>query len=338
MQYQHLAWSGAINELSARLCTYYGKKFTVTFSNATTAIQTTCLAIGLKKKEVITSPLNWGGSIAPILLHDNKLRFTSIDPISKNLNANDLKNGLTSKTKAVLSVDYGGTPADSNAIRQFCKDQGLVYISDSAQSFGAYHKTNPAGYYADVTVLSFSPGKSLFAGEGGAVLTDDPDIYEKLIWYSQHPSIQKTVFGLSNYNEYLSINGRMNPLSAILLNETFESSLTTLKEYQSRCYDLLIKLQKENLIEKTPNLSTPNSSTFFNFIVKHKASISIEHLSRFLKDNNLPFSAVPLHLNFIPFDKSFKNQFKNKFSCSVDLVKQKSSTDFTNLITLQYSP
>lgn len=106
-----------------------------------------------------------------------------------------MSTSLTPGTKAVLSVDYNGTPADSKTIKDFCSTNNLIYISDSAQSFGAFRDNKPGGYFADYIVLSFGPGKSLFGGEGGAILTDDENIYEKIIWLTQHPLRQKKTFG-----------------------------------------------------------------------------------------------------------------------------------------------
>ena len=239
MQHQHLSGAGATHFFEEKLRTYYGKKHAVTFSNATTALQTLCIAMDLHNDEIVTSPINWGGSVAPFLFHRNKLRFTSYDPASLNMSLRDLPSAITKRTKAVLSVDFNGTPLDSEKVKVFCSQNNLLYISDSSQSLGSFFNEKPAGYYADAIVLSFSPGKSIFAGEGGALITDDDTIFEKLLWYSQHPSRQKTVFGLSNYNIYAPINGRMNPLSAILLNETFKFSLKALYNKQNECFKLL---------------------------------------------------------------------------------------------------
>jgi perosamine synthetase len=334
IQHQHLAGIGAIHKLSAKLCNYYQKKYAVTFCNATTALHTICLAMDLKNTEVITSPMNWGGSVAPFLFQGNKLRFTSVDSSSLNINVNELPLAVTSKTKAVLSVDYNGTPVDSKAIKSFCAQHGLKYISDSAQSLGAYYNDLPAGYFADAIVLSFSPGKSCFGGEAGMVITDDQLLYEKLIWYSQHPSMQKTVFGISNYNQYAPFNGRMNPFSAILLNETFDLSLQELKYHQQQYFEILQLLQKGELIEINEQITLPQSSTFFNFSLRMRSNIDIIQVNEFLKKNDIPFFATYSKDNLIPFDPKFRLQFKGKTTCTSSLKKQHDSDFLENRIKL----
>ncbi len=338
LQHTHLAGAGATFHLEEKLRNYYSKKFAVTFSSATMALQAVCLAMELQDTEILTTPINWGGSIAPFLLHRNKLRFASVDSASLNLSLSDLPSAITHKTKAVLSVDYNGTPTDSKTIKNFCESHGLKYISDSAQSLGACRNKKPAGFFADTIVLSFSPGKSFFAGEGGAVITDDENLFEKLIWYSQHPSKQKTVFGISSYNEYAPLNGKINPLSAILLNETFESSLTALKKYQEKCFQLLTQLQTEKLIESTPHITSPEQSTYFNFSLQLKESVSLQQVNDYLKHQKHSFTAIHSIQKVIPFDPSFRKQFRDKFSCSENLQKQKSSNQLNDQITLVHSP
>jgi dTDP-4-amino-4,6-dideoxygalactose transaminase len=337
LQHKHLSGAGETFLFEEKIRQYYKRKFALTFSSATTAMQTVCIAMELHDTEILTSPINWGGSIAPFLLHKNKLRFTSFDTASLNMDVRDLPSAITHQTKAVLSVDYNGTPVDSKAIKKFCSEHGLKYISDSAQSFGAYRNETPAGYFADATILSFSPGKSLFGFEGGAVITDDEKLYEKMIWYSRHPSKQKTFFGISNYNEYAPLNGRMNPLSAIILNETFESSIDALKIYQEKCFQLLTQLQTENLVEATPHIPTPEASSFFSFSIQLKTPNSLQPVNDFLKEHNQPFTTVPSTEKVIPLDSSFRKQFRGRFSCSENLQKQKSESHFSKRIKFIHS-
>lgn len=338
LQHQHLSGAGETYFLEEKLKGYYNKKHALTFCNATTALQTLCIAMDLNNSEILTSPINWGGSISPFVLHRNKLRFTSFDPVSLNLSLRDLPAAITQKTKAVLSVDFNGTPVDSEAIKNICLQNNFLYISDSAQSLGSFLNNKPAGYFADAIVLSFSPGKSFFAGEGGAIITDDDTIYEKLLWFSQHPSRQKTVFGLSNYNDYAPINGRMNPLSAILLNETFEDTFTTLKEYQNKCFRLISLLQANNFVEETPHIPAPSASTFFILSLKLKESSSIMQVTEFLKLQNQPFYAHEYFPRIIPYEASFRKQFRRRFSCSNALVEQNKTMQQNHWFRLTYSP
>lgn len=334
-QRQHLSGAGPVFFLEKRLSKFYNKKFAVTFCNATTALLSLAVAMELSDAEIITSPVNWGGSVAPFLFNQNKLYFTAINSASLNMDSDDLKSALNQNSKAVLSVDYNGNTVDSSVIKKFCRKNNLKYISDSSQSLGSFYNGKPAGYDADAIVLSFSPGKTFFAGEGGAVITNDEDLYEKLLWFSQHPERQKGALGISNYNEYAPINGRMNPLSAIFLNETFESSWNTLKTYQALCYNILTNLAETKLIKEIPHIVSAISSTFNNFSLLLNHSVHISQVNVWLATNNLPFRAEEYFPKLIPYDSVFREQFKGKFKCTDKLQDQKQFLSSQNRIILR---
>jgi len=330
-QNQHLSGTGATYEFEEKLIKYYSKKYAVTFSNCTTAMLTLCISLNLKNKEVITSPLNWGGSLSPIPLSGGKVVFSSIDSDSLNLDPNKLSGLLTPKTKAVLSVDYNGLPADSKTIKYFCKSNNLVYISDSAQSLGAFRNNKPAGFFADFIVISFGPGKSLFGGEGGAILTDDEKMYEKLVWYSQHPLRQKKTFGPENFNEYSPINGRLNPLSAIMLNEMFYVYLEKIKTHQINSFELMCMLNKKEFIKSPKQISEFNFSTFFKHQYSLFKNVKINEINQFLFNHKLKYQAERFIPNIIPLDENFIKQFKNKYSSNNLLFKNINHSNFIEL-------
>lgn len=333
-QKEHLSGAGAVFQFEKQLTHYYGKSFALTFSSATTAMQALCLAYGLKGTEIVTSPFNWGGSITPFLLHNNKIRFAGFEPYSLSLCADDLSRSVTTKTKAVLSVDYHGFPADSLRIKAFCRECGLIYISDSAQSLGAFRDGKPAGYFSDVVVLSFSPGKSLYAGEGGAIVTDDEWLYERLLQIAHHPSRQKMVTGLSGYNEFTPLNGRINPLAAILLNRSFFASLTQLTKKQGVWFKELMLLQNAGFIQLPADVQAANSATFFQSVFKLKEPFGISDFGDYFHRTAANMIAITPVLMPIPVNKMFLRQFKGKFSCSESLKRQLESFESAQYVQL----
>lgn len=333
-QQQHLAGAGPIYNLESKLKDFYQKKFVVAFSNATTALQTLAIALDLNDLEVITSPINWGGAISPFLLNGSKLRFASYDPRTLSLSVEDLVNAKTSKSKAVLSVDYNGFSTDSKSIKQFCEKHNLIYINDSAQSLGAYRDGYPSGYFADIIVLSFSSYKSIFGGEGGAILTNKYEFYKKILWISQHPLRQKSVFGLNHYNEYAPINGRMNPLTAILLNHTFDLALKRLRKKQQIIFDIIQELVKDGLVISPYYIRQADESTYFKISLELNSSANIEMVNSFLKLKRYPFIAKEDTVRLIPFDPFFVKQFKGRYSITRSLSVLRKKESFTKRITL----
>lgn len=321
-QQKHLSGAGATYLFEGKLCKYYDKKYALTFCNATTALLSLGFALGLKNKEILTSPINWGGSIAPFLLLGAKAHFIKYNPNTLLIDNKDLSSAITVNTKAVLSTDFNGLPVDSEQIKQFCTDNGLFYISDSSQSLGAFYNFKPAGSYADAIILSFSPGKTIFGGEGGAILTDNDEIYEKVLWYSQHPLRHMTRFGISNYNEYAPLNGRMNPLTAIFLNCTFESSIDKSKQYQQECYQLINELKNKEMIEDEKHYIYPDSSTYFNFVLNTKPNQCVIDFNTYLRVSKKKWQAADYKTKIIPLQKEFIKEYKNQFICSDQLMKQ----------------
>ena len=322
MQMQHLSGAGATYQFEQKLCCHFSKRYAVAYCNATSALLALTVAMEIKRGEIISTPFTWGGSISPFLLFGSKIVFGAVEDDTYNLDPNKLFAALSSKTKLVLSTDFNGIPANSKTIKDFCTQHGLFYISDSAQSLGAARDKYPAGFFADATVLSFSPGKSFFGGEGGAVVTDNAELHEKLIWYSQHPARQKKMFGLNGYNEYSPLNGRLNPLAAILLNDMFDHYKKKTVAYQSQCFDMVCQLKNEGLIIASEQLQESDSSTYFNLMFRISEKVKVNEIEFYLKTNRLPFQVEMVKPNCIPFDKSFRGQFAKGYAVSPGLKKQ----------------
>jgi perosamine synthetase len=316
VQLQHLSGAGATFMLEEKLCRYFGKKYALSFCNATTALLTLSLALGVKNKEIVTTPFNWEGSIGSFLMTGSRLVFGGVEENTLNIDANRIESSVTAKTKVVLSVDFCGTPADSFQIKKFCSQNGLFYISDSAQSMGANRDDKPAGYFADAIVLSFGPGKSFYGAEGGAILTDDSGLYEKMIWLSRHPNRQKRNFGLTDCNLYSPINGRMNPLSSIILNELFMYYFEKLKVYQDEFFSIFNHLNETGFVWLPDQFTDSTCSTYHNPILRLQGKKLQDEFE------TSKFNLRLFRPNCIPWDRSFVKQFRGRFNISYALKEQ----------------
>lgn len=244
----HLYGAGAVATLEARLKEFYGMRYALLVSNATMGLFLIALALELRRSEFLTTPYTYGGSLSGWLALENKPVFCDIEPDTLTLSSADARHAISTRTKALLSTDIYGTPADMLALRRTADDYGLWLISDAAQSFGATRDHLPASALADALVVSFTSGKTLFAGEGGAILTNHADVFEKLVWLGAHPNRQRRDLGLELYNE-MALNCRPHPLAAIWANAVFEESLKRLKARQSFCLRALAALNSSGLTE-----------------------------------------------------------------------------------------
>lgn len=230
--YSHLAGNGATASLEAKLCSLYGAKHTLCVDSATNGLMYLLMATGLQRSDILTTPLSYGGTIAGALALDCKFYFAPIDATSLNLNVNAVPGILDSnKTiKAIIATEFSGNSYDMQTLHRICEKQGIWHFVDSAQSLGYDYGINNIADYNDAIVVSFGSGKQVFAGgEGGAIITNNTELYKKLISICQHPHRQERDCGIGLSTE-LSLNGRMHPLAAIIANGTFEQDLEELEE------------------------------------------------------------------------------------------------------------
>jgi perosamine synthetase len=246
-EYQsHLLGTGAVAALEYRLRKYFGFRYAILLCNATSALLATQIALGLEQSEIITSPFCYGASFAGALHLRNHLNFADVDA-SLNLDPEAVRAALTPRTRAILTLDFNGFPSNMTALRKVANEHRLLLIADAAQSAGALLDGAPAIRGADAAVLSFTTGKTVATGEGGAVLTDRRDLYERIVCLTQHPLRQKRDTGLANFEEF-NFNFRIHPLAAVWAEAIFEDELTKLIMWQAEWRDIVRRLAAAGLI------------------------------------------------------------------------------------------
>ena len=248
LQKVHQSGTGPVAELEAKLQEHYGKRHALCVSNATNGLLALAIALGLEQEPFVTTPLTYGATLSGWLHEGNRPVFADINSGTLTLDPESVERQIGPETKALLSVDLFGVPADDKALRRVADENDLWYIADAAQSFGAERDGQPASSRADALVVSFTAGKTLFAGEGAAILTDRMDLYEKLVWHTQHPHRHKRDLRLSLDNEF-SLNMRMHPLAAVWANAAWDRALRQMEARQSRCFELLGVLSDMALVE-----------------------------------------------------------------------------------------
>ena len=176
-----------IKELEDKLCSVTGAKYAVVCSNGTAALHIACLAAGVGEgDEVITTPITFAASANCALYCGARPIFADIDSETYNIDPKKVEEAVTSKTKAVVAVDYTGQSAELDPLLDICRANHLVLIEDGAHVIGTKYKGRANGSIADMTTFSFHPVKTVTGGEGGAVLTNDETLYKKLLLYRSH--------------------------------------------------------------------------------------------------------------------------------------------------------
>ena len=176
-----------VAELEKKLCEITGAKYAVSVSNGTAALHCACMAAGLGEgDEVITTPITFAASANCAVYVGATPVFADIDPETYNIDPDSIEANITDKTKAVVAVNYTGQAVEYDRIQEICDKHGLTLIIDAAHAIGTKYKYKPVGSIGDMTCFSFHPVKTVTAGEGGAITTNDPELFRKLKLASQH--------------------------------------------------------------------------------------------------------------------------------------------------------
>lgn len=214
-----------IDELEQKLCEITGAKYAVAVSNGTAALHIAAMAAGIGQgDEVIVSPITFAASANCVLYCGGTPVFADINPKTYNIDPASIRAHITEKTKAVVAVDFTGQAVELDEIRAICKEHNLILIEDAAHSIGTRYNGQPVGSIADMTTFSFHPVKTVTAGEGGAVMTNNEALYRKLRLYRSHgitrdreEMVHPTDAGWYNEQVTLGYNYRMTDIQAALL-------------------------------------------------------------------------------------------------------------------------
>lgn len=174
-------------EFEKAVCNDTGAKYAVSIANGTAALHAACYAAGIGVgDEVITTPLTFAASANCVLYLGGKPVFADVDANTYNIDPEDIERKITDKTKAIIPVHLAGQPCEMDAIHEIAKKHNLRVIEDAAHALGAKYKGRKIGTGSDFVTLSFHPVKTITTGEGGMVLTDDGQMYQKLLLFRSH--------------------------------------------------------------------------------------------------------------------------------------------------------
>jgi dTDP-4-amino-4,6-dideoxygalactose transaminase len=182
-------------EFESSLCELTGAKYAIVCSNGTTALHLACLALGISKDDLgITSPITFLASANCVEFCGGHTDFVDIDPETLCLSPEMLEDYCRNVAvpKVVIPVDFAGVPADLPAIHALSKKYGFSTIEDAAHSIGSSYEWNDrkiscgSCVHSDLAIFSFHPVKTITCGEGGAVLTNDNKMAERVRLMRSH--------------------------------------------------------------------------------------------------------------------------------------------------------
>ena len=213
---------GPVADFEARLRAHLGRAYAVATNSGAAAIQMALYAAGVGAgDEVIVSPYTWGQTVSPILHQLGTPVFADIDAATYVMTPAAVAAAVTPRTRAILAVHIFGHPVDMAGIRAVGRRHGLPVIEDCAQAMGARVDGREVGTFGDLACFSFGDGKQIIGGDGGCVVTDAPEHFERLVEIGSHPARQtrdiKTP-ATARYIDSLTYTFRIHPLAAVLVS------------------------------------------------------------------------------------------------------------------------
>ena len=176
-----------VAEFEEAVAAYVDARYAVSFSSGTAALHGAAFAAGLGPgDEAITTPLTFCATANCVLYMGATPVFADVCDDSLNLDPEQVARRITSRTKAVIPVDYAGHPADLDSFSELAQQNGLVIIEDAAHALGAEYKGQRVGSISHMTIFSFHPVKHITTGEGGMVTTDNPELASRLRMFRNH--------------------------------------------------------------------------------------------------------------------------------------------------------
>jgi len=176
-------------ELARRIADMAGAKHGLAVNSATGGLHLTLEAMGIGEgDEVITSPYTFVATVNVIEHVRATPVLADVEPGTLCLDPRRVAAAITPRTRAVIAVDYAGHPCDYDALREVTRGRGIKLVDDAAHSLGAASRGRPVGSpeLADATAFSFYATKNLTTGEGGAVVTDDAELAERIALLTLH--------------------------------------------------------------------------------------------------------------------------------------------------------
>jgi len=187
LQSDYLTTGPKILEFEKAFAQYVGAKYAVAIANGTAALHAACFAAGIKEgDEVITTPITFAASANSVLYCGGKPVFVDINPNTYNIDPDEIRKRITSKTKAIIPVHFTGQPCNMKEIGNIAMEYNLIVIEDAAHAVGADYKGKAIGSISDMTTFSFHPVKHITTGEGGMITTNDRQLYNKLLLFRSH--------------------------------------------------------------------------------------------------------------------------------------------------------
>jgi len=208
--------TGLVEAFEREFADYCGARYAVSCVNGSVSLRLALIACGLQPgDEVIVPPYTFIATVSTVIEANCVPVFVDIDPETYNLDPAKIEAAITSRTKAIIPVHFAGQACNMDAIMDIAERNNLRVIEDAAHAHGAEYKGRKLGTIGDAGSFSFQSSKNLTSGEGGMVITNDPELYRKMASLRNVGRLPEGQW----YDHFLpGCNYRLTPMQAVLLS------------------------------------------------------------------------------------------------------------------------
>ena len=306
----HYIMGEEVKILEQELAEYVGVKYCATCANGTDALSIALMALDIKKGDAVFVPtFTFYATAETVSFAGATPIFIDVDERTFNIDVNKLEKAIkdvTEKTdlkpKAIIPVDLFGQPANYEKISEIAKKYNLYVIEDSAQGFGGEINGKKACSFADIATTSFFPAKPLGCyGDGGAIFTDNEELYNKILSIRVHG---KGAFKYDNVR--VGMNSRLDTIQAAILLP----KLKVFKEYELDDRNVFANMYTEKLkdVVKTPIVPEGYLSSWAQYTLILESEEERNTLQTKLKEAGIPtmiYYPKPMHQQTVYKDYNF---------------------------------
>lgn len=290
-----------IKEFEDAICKYIGCSYSAVVNSGTSALDIAVQSLDLPVgSEIITTPFTFVATSNAIIYNRHRPVFADICRDTFNIDPEDIRRKITENTKAIIYVDYAGQPCDIRELKEIADEFDLYLIEDACHAIGAEYEQKKVGNFADMTIFSFHPVKHITTGEGGAVVTDNKELYEKLSLLRTHGIDKNTMDGYGPdaswaYDmKYLGRNYRITDFQAALgisQLKKLDGFIKKRSEIASKYIELLIDIDVFGL----PVVKSNVKHAWHIFTLLLNESISRDEFFKYMRNAN-----IGINVHYIP--------------------------------------
>lgn len=291
-----------VGQFENRIANFVGTKYAVAFNSGTSALHADLLAHNVAGGEVIVPSFTFISTANAVVLAGARPIFAEIEDQSYGLYPEDVNEKITNKTKAIILVHYGGAPCkEIKVLKEIAEDNNLLLIEDAAESLGSKINNRMVGTFGQSSMFSFCQNKIITAGEGGIIVTNLKDIYQKLKLIRSHGRLENEddYFATTKELEYIQVgyNYRMSTISASLALSQLKKINQIIRLRREKAQYFNKKLSKLNKI-KIPIESKNQHHVYQLYTIQLEDSKHREKLRHYLTKSGIMTKVYfePIHL------------------------------------------